>query len=40
MVGALVHQLTKGVSPDMMKKSGWGDYYTEHGMCLKSILEL
>ena len=32
MVGALVHQLTKGVSPDMMKKSGWGDYYTEHGI--------
>ena len=40
MVGALVHQLTKGVSPDMMKKSGWGDYYTEHGMCLENILRI
>ena len=40
MVGALVHQLTKGVSPDMMKKAGWGDYYTDHGMCLETILEL
>lgn len=32
MVGALVHQLTKGVSPEMMKKSGWGDFYTDHGI--------
>ena len=32
IVGALVHQLTKGVSPDVLKKAGLGAYYTDHGI--------
>ena len=32
MVGALVHQLTKGVSPEILKREGLGDYYTDHGI--------
>ena len=40
IVGALVHQLTKGVSPDVLKKAGLGAYYTDHGMCLETILEI
>ena len=32
MVGALVHQLTKGVSPEVMKREGLADYYTDHGI--------
>ena len=40
IVGALVHQLTKGVCPDTLKKAGLGAYYTDHGMCLESILEI
>lgn len=32
IVGALVHQLTKGVSPDVLKKAGLGPYYTDHGI--------
>ena len=31
MVGAIVHQLTKGVSPEKLKEVGLGDYYTDHG---------
>ena len=31
MVGTLVHQLTKGVSPEEMEKMGLGPYYTDHG---------
>lgn len=32
MVGTLVSQLTKGVSPDELKKAGLGEYYTDHGI--------
>ena len=31
MVGALVHQLTDGASPEEMEKAGLGPYYTDHG---------
>jgi spore coat protein JC len=31
MVGTLVHQLTKGVSPEQMEQMGLGAYYTDHG---------
>ena len=31
MVGTIVHQLTKGVSPQEMEKAGLGAYYTDHG---------
>lgn len=32
MVGSLVHQLTKGVSPEILKREGFGEYYTDHGI--------
>lgn len=32
MVGSLVHQLTKGVSPEILKREGLGEYYTDHGI--------
>ena len=32
MVGTLVHQLTEGVSPEVLKREGLGDYYTDHGI--------
>ena len=32
MVGTLVSQLTKGVSPDELKAAGLGEYYTDHGI--------
>jgi len=32
MVGTLVSQLTKGVSPEELKAAGLGDYYTDHGV--------
>ena len=32
MVGALVYQLTKGVSPEVLKREGLGEYYTDHGI--------
>ena len=32
MVGALVHQLTKGVSPEVLRREGLGAYYTDHGI--------
>ena len=32
MVGALVHQLTKGVCPEILRREGLGDYYTDHGI--------
>ena len=31
MVGAIVHQLTDGASPEEMKMAGLGSYYTDHG---------
>lgn len=32
MVGTLVSQLTKGVSPEILKREGLGEYYTDHGI--------
>lgn len=32
MVGTIVHQLTKGVTVDELKKAGLGAYYTDHGV--------
>ena len=32
MVGSLVYQLTKGVSPEVLKREGLGEYYTDHGI--------
>lgn len=32
MVGTLVNQLTKGATPEQMKKAGLGAYYTDHGI--------
>ncbi len=32
MVGTIVHQLTKGVSPEVLKREGLGEYYTDHGI--------
>ena len=31
MVGAIVHQLVDGASPEEMKMAGLGSYYTDHG---------
>ena len=32
MVGSIVHQLTKGVTIDEIRKAGLGAYYTDHGL--------
>ena len=32
MVGSIVHQLTKGVTVDEIRKAGLGAYYTDHGV--------
>ena len=32
MVGALVHQLTEGISMEEIKKAGLDAYYTDHGL--------
>ena len=32
MVGSLVHQLTRDLCPDEIKKAGLGAYYTDHGV--------
>lgn len=32
MVGAIVHQLTKGASIEEIEKAGLGAYYTDHGL--------
>ena len=37
LVGTIVHQLTKNLSIDEIKKYGLGGYYTEHGVGLKYI---
>lgn len=34
MIGTLVNQLTKGVSPEGLRKAGLGDYYTDHGVSI------
>jgi len=31
IVGAIVHQLVDGASPEELKAAGLGDYYTDHG---------
>ena len=31
MVGTIVHQLTKGLSEEEIKKGGFADYYVDHG---------
>ena len=37
MVGTIVHQLTKGVDAETIKREGLGDYYTDHGVGLEYI---
>jgi spore coat protein JC len=32
MVGSMVHQLTKNVDPEVLKREGLGAYYTDHGI--------
>lgn len=32
MIGTMVNQLTRGVSPEGLRKAGLGDYYTDHGV--------
>ena len=32
MVGTIVHQLTKDVSPEEIERAGLGAYYTDHGV--------
>ena len=32
MVGTIVHQLTKGIDAETIKKEGLGAYYTDHGL--------
>ena len=37
MVGTIVHQLTDGVSPEVLEQAGLGAYYTDHGVGLENI---
>ena len=37
MVGTIVHQLTKDLCPEEIKRAGLGAYYTDHGVGLESI---
>ena len=30
MIGAIVYQLTRGIDSDIVKKSGFGDYFINH----------
>ena len=32
MIGTMVNQLTRGVSPENLRRAGLGDYYTDHGL--------
>ena len=32
MVGALVHQLTRGITPEEIKRQGFDAYFTDHGL--------
>lgn len=32
IVGSIVHQLTKNVDPEILKREGLGAYYTDHGI--------
>lgn len=34
MVGAIVYQLTRNVSPEDIKKAGWDDYFIDHTMAV------
>ncbi len=38
MVGTIVHQLTKGVSPEVLKAEGLGEYYTDHPVYVNTLL--
>jgi len=31
MIGTIVHQLTRGLSPEQLEKQGMGDYFIDHG---------
>ena len=37
MVGTILHQLTDGVSPEVLEQAGLGSYYTDHGVGLENI---
>ena len=37
MVGTLVHQLTKGISCEEVKKSGFSDYFVDHGTAVYPV---
>ena len=37
MIGAIVHQLTKGASIEEIGAAGLRAYYTDHGVGLESI---
>ncbi len=32
MIGTIVHQLTRNLTPEQVKEQGFGDYYTDHGL--------
>lgn len=34
MIGTMVNQLTRGVSPENLRRAGLGDYYTDHGVSI------
>lgn len=34
MICAIVHQLTRGLTPEQIKESGFGDYYVDHTLAL------
>ena len=37
MVGTLVHQLTKNISCEEVKKSGFSDYFVDHGTAVYPV---
>ena len=37
MVGSLVHQLTKNISCEEVKKSGFADYFVDHGTAVYPV---
>ncbi len=32
MIGTIVHQLTRNLTPQQVKEQGFGDYYVDHGL--------
>ena len=32
MIGTIVHQLTKNLTPEQVKAQGFGPYYVDHGL--------